>query len=350
MDKRSTSMTIGIDLGDRKSHVCVLDAEGAVVKRDIVQTTRTAFEGWFGKRVRCRVVLEASGHSRWSSRLLLDLGFEVLVANPRRLPEIYGQTRKNDPLDAERLARLGRFDPGLLHAIEHRSDAAQLGLVAIKVRETLVRTRTRLVTSIRGTAKMFGIRVAACDAAQFHRKAEEALTDELLGMVQPLLDTLSELAVRIKACDKQLEEFAREVYPETEQLRQVAGVGPITSLAFVLTIENPKRFKRSRDVAPYLGLVPKQDQSGTIDKELGITKAGNKLLRGLLVQSAQYILGHFGPDSDLKRWALPKTEGSKAAKKRATIGLARRLAVLLHRLWITGEEYQPLGYGTQPAA
>jgi transposase len=345
MTKGSTTMTIGIDLGDRKSHVCVIDADGKVVKRDIVATTRAAFDDWFSTRPRCRVVLEASGQSRWSSRLLLDLGFEVLVANPRRLPEIYGQTRKNDPLDAERLARLGRFDPELLHAIEHRSDAAQLGLVAIKVREALVKTRTRLVTSIRGTAKMFGLRIPTCDASVFHTKATASLTEELLGILKPLVDTLGELATRIKECDKQLEELAREVYPETEQLRQVSGVGPITSLAFVLTVERPERFKRSRDIGPYLGLVPKQDQSGTIDKELGITKAGNKLLRGLLVQSAQYILGRFGPDTDLKRWALPKAEGSKAAKKRVTIALARRLAVLLHRLWVTGEEYQPLGYG-----
>jgi transposase len=252
-------MTIGIDLGDRKSHVCVIDADGKVVKRDIVTTTRTAFDDWFSTRPRCRVVLEASGQSRWSSRLLLDLGFEVLVANPRRLPEIYGQTRKNDPLDAERLARLGRFDPELLHAIEHRSDAAQLGLVAIKVREALVKTRTRLVTSIRRTAKMFGLRIPTCDASVFHTKATASLTEELLGILKP--PTLGELATRIKECDKQLEEFAREVYPETEQLRQVSGVGPITSLAFVLTVERPERFKRSRDIGPYLGLVPKQDQS-----------------------------------------------------------------------------------------
>jgi transposase len=344
MTKGSTTMTIGIDLGDRKSHVCVLDADGQVVKRDIVATTRTAFEGWFGKWARCRVVLEASAHSRWSSQVLIELGFEVYVANPRRLREIWGQTRKNDPRDAERLADLGRYKPELLHPIEHRSDAAQLGLVAIKVRDTLVRARTRIVTSIRGTAKQFGLRVPTCDAMNFHERAPGALSEELLGLVQPLIDTLAGMAERIKARDKQIEEFASEVYPETELLRQVTGVGPITSLAFVLTLENPARFKRSRDVGAYLGLVPKQDQSGDIDKELGISKAGNKLLRGLLVQSAQYILGRFGPDCDLKRWALPKTAGSKAAKKRITIALARKLAVLLHRLWVTGEEYQPIGY------
>jgi transposase len=336
--------TIGIDLGDKVSHLCILGDGGEVELETTVTTSRAAFLGFFEKRRRCRVVLEASAQSRWTSQLLAELGYEVVVANPRQLPLIYGQTRKNDPLDARRLAELGQFKVELLHPVTHRSDAAQLGLVAIKAREGLVHARTRLVNTVRSVAKAFGERVPKVHTAGFHTKARETLSEDLLMAVGGLLDALAVLHEHIRAYDRQLQELAREVYPETVVLQQVTGVGPITSLAYVLTIEDPSRFSRSRDVGSYLGLVPKQDQSGKTDKALSITKAGDRVLRRLLVQSAQYILGPFGPDCDLRRWGLKKAGDSKIDKRRAIVAVARRLAVLLHRLWVTGEVYQPLGH------
>ena len=147
----------------------------------------------------------------------------------------------------------------------------------------------------------------------------------------------------IQVYDERIEKLGREKYGHTELLRQVKGVGPLTSLAYVLTLENPDRFAKSRDVGPYLGLVPKQEESGDSQPQLGISKAGDVMLRRLLVGSAHYILGPFGPDTDLRRYGLRLCErGGKNAKKRAAVAVARKLAVLLHRLWISGEVYEPL--------
>jgi transposase len=153
------------------------------------------------------------------------------------------------------------------------------------------------------------------------------------------------LSDEIKLFDKKIEQLADERYPHTELLRQVKGVGPVTSLAYVLTLETPRRFAASRDVGPYLGLAPKQEDSGDCQPQLGISKAGDRMLRKLLVGSAHYILGPFGPDTDLRRFGKKLcARGGKNAKKRATVAVARKLAVLLHRLWISGEVYEPLGY------
>jgi transposase len=153
---------------------------------------------------------------------------------------------------------------------------------------------------------------------------------------------ITQLSEQIASSDKRIEALIQERYPETEALRQVPGVGPIISLSYVLTLGDPTRFKMSRQVGPYLGLVPRQRESGQRSPALRISKAGNKYLRQLLVQGAHYILGYRGPDTDLRRWGLDHAAGGKASKKRAIVGVARKLAVLLHRLWVTGEAYIPL--------
>jgi transposase len=149
----------------------------------------------------------------------------------------------------------------------------------------------------------------------------------------------------IKVFDQRIEKLASEKYMHTKLLRQVPGVGPVTALAYVLTLETPLRFAKSRDVGPYLGLVPKQEDSGDSQPQLGISKAGDRMVRKLLVGSAQFILGPFGPDTDLRRFGMKLCErGGKNAKKRAAVAVARKLAVLLHRLWASGEVYEPLGH------
>lgn len=337
----SPPRTVGLDLGDRKTHICVLDSAGEVVVETTASTTRPGLSGWLSRQPRSRVVLEASTHSRWVSQLASELGFEVVVANPRKVKLIFGDHRKNDRLDAERLARLGRVDPKLLHPIEHRSDTAQEGLVTLKAREGLVGARTKLINSARAMAKSFGERVPKCSAAHFPTKAAAHLPEALLCALQPLLDAITALSEQVALCDQRIDDLGRDVYPETAVLRQVPGVGPITSLAYVLTLEDTTRFASSRVVVAFLGLVPRQDQSSSIDKQLGITKAGDALLRKLLVQSAQYILGPFGPDCDLRRWGERRVEGGKS-KRKVLVAVARRLAVLLHRLWSQGLAYDPL--------
>ena len=341
---------VGLDLGDRWSQLQVLDQEGEVVEESRLPTRESALRRKFTTTGRWRVAMEVGTHSPWVSRLVKELGHEVIVADARKLRLIYRNPRKNDRIDAEYLARLARLDPQLLSPVHHRSPETQADLALIRSRDALVRVRTMLINHMRGMAKSFGKRLPACSADSFHHKVREAMPQPLQPALEPLLDTLGEMTERIRAYDRQIEDLCQSRYPETKGLRQVGGVGALTSLAYILSLEDPARFRKSREVGPFLGMVPRQNQSGGADPQLRITKTGDVYLRRLLVGSAQYILGPFGPDCDLRRWGLSLAErGGLNAKKRAVVGVARKLAVLLHRLWVTGEDYQPLRQIT-PAA
>ena len=286
--------------------------------------------------------MEVGTHSRWSSHLLTGLGHDVLVANARKLRAIYHNPRKGDRADAEILARLARLDPELLSPIHHRSPQAQADLAVLRSRDAIVRCRTLLINHARDIVKASGSRLPSCTADSFAHKVAPDIPEPLLPALAPIIDTIASLTQQIKSYDRKNEELCSESYPETKLLREISGVGPLTSLAFILTLENPDRFRRSRQVGPAIGLVPRRDQSGDQDPQLRITKTGDPYLRRLLVSSAQYILGPFGPDCDLRRWGLKLAErGGKNAKKRAVVSVARKLAVLLHCLWKTGEIYDP---------
>jgi transposase len=292
---------------------------------------------------RCRVVIEVGTHSPWVQRLLDELGHEVITAHTQAVRLIYGSTSKNDRLDAERLARLGRVDPKLLHPIRHRKGSVQADRAVIRSRHVLVGCRTKLINHARGMVKSMGGRLPTCSAESFHRRASEALPEELKPALLPILETITSLTQKIRRYERHIEHLASERYPETCLLRQISGVGALTALSFVLTVEDPGRFRRSRSVGAYLGLRQRQSQSGNQDPELRITKAGDHDLRRLLIGSAHYILGPFGPDTDLRQWGLAlAARGKKNAKKRAVVAVARKLAVLLHRLWVTAEVYEPL--------
>jgi len=340
-----------MDLGDRYTQLCVLDGEGAEIEATRIRTTPAGLAQWFSQRPRARVVLEAGAHSPWASRCVGALGHEVIVANPRKLRVIYTNPGKTDRVDAEALARVGRVDPRLLGGITHRGEAAQAALAVLRSRDALVRTRTQLITHVRGVVKAMGGRLPACGAEAFPRKVATAVPEALHPALTAVLDQVAQLTVQIRGYDRQVGELSTSQYPETALLRQVAGVGPVTALAYVLILEDPARFPRSRTVGAYLGLQPRRRQSGERDPQLRITKAGDPLLRRLLVQAAQYILGPYGPDSALRRHGERiAARGGAAAKQRAVIAVARKLAVLLHQLWISGEVYEPLrGTGT-PAA
>jgi transposase len=338
----SKVLTLGLDLGDRVTHFALLDMQGQVTERGKVETTRDALRARFAALPPSRVVLEVSTHSPWVSALFGQLGHGVIVANARAVKAVSNNPRKSDRVDAELLARLGRVDPGLLRPIEHRGEAAQHDLTLLRARDTLVRARAMLINSARGLVKASGTRLPKCDADAFHRQAAAAVPDELRSALEPLLEASATLTQQVRAYDREVEAMLVR-YPATQALRQLRGVGPLTSVAYVLTIDDPRRFAHSRMVGPYLGLVPRRRQSGDRDPELHITKTGDGFLRKLLVECAQYMLGAFGEDSDLRRWGLRLAgEGSTARKRRAVIAVARKLAALLHHLWVDGEVYQPL--------
>lgn len=340
---KETTLTVGLDVGDRYVQVCVLDEAGEVVEESRLSTKRTALERRFSGCERLRVVLEAGTHSPWLARLLEELGHEVLVANPRRLRLIYHNDSKSDRVDAEYLARIGRLDPSLLAPLRHRSAETQKDLALLRSRSCLVRARTQLITHVRGAVKSFGGRLPRWGAEAFAGKAESQIPLELEPALSPVLRAIAQLTEEIKALDVQIEKTAAERYPETRLLAQVPGVGTLTAQCFLLTIEDPARFPQARAVASYLGLRPRQADSGSLSPQLRITKAGDEHLRWLLVVAAQRILGPLGADSDLRRWGLALAEkGGKNARKRAVVAVARKLAVLLLRLWQTGEAYEPL--------
>jgi transposase len=342
--KWQPKITAGVDLGDKYSYLCLIDQHsGEAIEEGRLRTTPEAFKRRFDSERPMRIAIEAGTHSPWVSRVLEECGHEVLVANARKLRLIYANKRKTDEIDAENLARLARVDPKLLYPLRHRGEEVQAHMAIIRSREALVSSRTQLVNHVRGTVKSFGARLPKCPARSFHKRAQEHVPEALSPALDPILEQIGSLTERIRDYDRQLETISKERYPETELLRQVEGIGPLTALAFVLTLEDPYRFERSRSVGAYLGLVPARDQSGDRDPQKRISKEGDEMLRKLLVGSAHYILGPFGSDSDLRRHGQKiATRGGKNSKKRATVAVARKLSVLVHRLWVTGELYDPL--------
>ena len=329
-------------MGDRYTHVHALGAGGEVVRERRVRTTTAALGMVLTGLPPSRVVIEAGPRSPWLSRVVAELGHEAVVANPRQVALIARSQRKTDRLDAAWLARLGRFDPELLAPIRHRSERSQHDLAVVRARDALVRSRTLLINHVRGAVKACGAALPSCTAGTFHRKAAEQIPAGLGPALLPLVGAAGELTARIAAADREVETLCA-AYPETQALRQVAGVGLITALTFVLTLEAPGRFPKNREVGAYLGLVPRQRDSGEREPQLGISRSGDPHLRRLLVQAAHYILGPFGPDTDLRRWGERYAgTGARNAKKRAVVAVARRLSVLLLALWKSGEVYEPL--------
>src|ERR1700678_2201900 len=336
-------LTIGVDLGDRGSCYCVLDEAGEILLEQKVATTPEAMKQIFEKIPRGLIAMETGTHVPWVSRLLTELGHRVLVAHAQKVQLITKSKRKDDRHDARTLARLARIDPELLGPVRHRSAKAQIHLTVIRARAELVSARTALVNAARGLVKSYGQRLPKCGTQQVNRELAAGLSTELREVLEPLLQEIESLNERIPEYDERMEKIAQEVYPEVSWLKQVKGVGTQMALTYVLTIEDPYRFEKSREVGCFLGLKPGRRNSGNSEPQKKISKEGDRYLRTMMVQGAHYILGPFGEDSDLRRWGLKLAErGGKNAKKRAVVAVARKLAVLLHRLWVGGEVYEPL--------
>ena len=336
-------LTIGLDLGDRSSSYCILDEAGKILLEQKLPTTPEAMKQTFAKMPRSRIAMETGTHSPWISRLLKALGHEVIVAHAQNVHLIVKSRRKDDRIDARTLARLARIDPELLSPVQHRSAQAQLHLTEIRARAGLVSARTALVNAARGLVKSHGERLRKCGTFQVSREITSGLSTELREALQPLLREVESLNERIQEYDRRIEKMAKEKYPETALLKQVKGVGDLIATTYVLTLEDAKRFRKSRDAGCFVGLQPGRRNSGESEPQMHISKEGDEYLRTLLVQGAHYILGPFGEDSDLRRWGQRlAARGGKNAKKRAVVAVARKLAVLLHRLWVSGEPYEPL--------
>ena len=334
---------IGIDLSDRTGKFYAIDDEGKKIAEGTIALRTQELEKWAMSIARTVIAIEAGTHSPWISRLLTRCGHEVIVANPVKVALITKNVQKTDPVDAEYLARLARFERELLFPIQHRGEQAQIDLQVIRTRDIAVKVRSTLISHLRGAVKSFGARLSKCSTEAFVNTTRKEIPEALKTALDPMFDQIDRLTKTIDGYERQVLKLVEQRYPEVKMVTQIKGVGALTGLAFVLVLEDARRFANSRSVGPYLGLTSKKDQSGDSDPQRGITKAGNRLLRRLLVQSAHYIQGPFGVDSDLRRHGEKiAARGGKRAKKRATIAVARKLSVLMHRLWVSGETYEPL--------
>ena len=335
-------LTIGLDLGDTTSRYCILNEAGEVVSEGTLTTSKVGISSFFGKMPSSRVALEVGTHSPWVSRQIASYGHEVIVANPHKVKLITQSVRKNDRIDARQLARLARVDPQLLSPIRHRGESAQADLAVIRARAELMESRTGLINCARGLAKPMGERLKKCDADQVNESLAEGLSPALQNVLGPLLKSVEGISEQLAVYDQKIEEIAKR-YPEVELLTPVYGVGTLIALTYILTLEDAQRFAHSRDVGPFLGLQPKQRESGQSQPQLGISKTGDGLMRSLLVQGAHCILRRGAPESDLRDWGRSKLgSGGKNAKRRTVVAVARKLAVLLHTLWANGQVYDPL--------
>src|SRR5215813_9619671 len=264
-------LTIGLDLGDRSSSYCVLDEAGEIILEQKVPTTAEGVEQTFKRMPRSRIAMETGTHSPWVSRVLTELGHEVIVAHAQKVRLIVKSRRKDDRLDARTLARLARIDPELLSPVQHRSAQAQLHLAEIRARAGLVSARTALVNAARGLVKSYGERVHKCDTRQFSREAS-GLSTGLREALEPLLCQIESLNESIQEYDRRIEKMAKETYPETALLKQVKGVGDLIATAYVLTFEDPHRFRKSRDAGCFVGLQPGRRNSGENEPQMHISK------------------------------------------------------------------------------
>ncbi len=344
-------LILGLDVGDRRTHFCAVNAQRSVVARGSFPTDRDCLKSSLAPFAGARVILEAGSQSPWMSRALRGSGFDVQVADPRRVQLISKDPRKTDRRDAELLAKMGAAMPELLGAVHHRGERAQAHLSIVRARDLVVRMRGMSVQQVRSICKTFGLRLPSASTDGFARKVVELIPPDLRPALAPVLETIEGFTATIRDYDRALAKIAKELYPEVQHLQKVNGVGPVISVAFVLTVEDPKRFADPRQLGSWLGLCPRSHASGDSNPQLRISKAGDGRLRRLLVQGAQHLLGPFGADCDLRRFGLQIAErGGKSAKKRAAVAVARKLAVLLHRLWTTGADYQPLHNAERVAA
>lgn len=347
---KASVAVVGLDLGDRWIYFCGLNDQGQEVESGRIPTSLSSLAKSFGSQAPARMVLEAGPQANWIARELARWGHDVVVANPRQVSLISKSSRKSDRVDAAALARLGWADPRLLHPVVLRGEVSARLRDLVHARSQVVRMRTGIVNHLRGVMKKEGVAIERGTSGAWATRCRAKLPQDRQAIAGPLFQLVETLGEVIRGYDQQIEREAAQE-PTTALLRQVHGVGPITALTYVATIDDPHRFARSRQVGSYVGLAPRSDRSGERAKECGITHCGDATLRWLLVQSAQYILGPHGQDCDLRRQGLALVaRGGPTAKRRAVTAVARKLAVMLHRLWVSGQPYEPFYREARKAA
>jgi len=329
-------MTIyaGLDISDKSTHICVMDGEGKIVWRGVCATDPEVLAFTLRKHARdvARVVLETGSLSAFLYHGLIERGVPVVCICARHAKKaLSARTNKSDVHDAEGLAQLART--GWFKAVHIKDSATHLDRAQLKVREQLIKSHHAMVNQMRGLLKLFGLRMGKVTTPGKRAERLEALyaqKSELRVILAPLVATLTALEAQISSSSRSLKARA-EADPVCQRLMSVPGVGPIVALSFKSTIEDPGRFDHGQDAGAYAGLTPRRFQSGEHDAKGHISRAGDPMLRSALYEAANNLLSRVKRPSPLQTWgkALATSKGAK----RARVAVARKLAVLLHRLW-----------------
>jgi transposase len=330
---------IGLDLGQTSSQICCLTSEGELIEKRI-KTERESLAQFFGRLPQSRILLEASTISQWVARHLAEFGHEVIIADPNFAPMYATRSKriKTDKRDARALCEACKL--GAYREIHCVSDEQKRRRQQITVRETLVRTRSRYITQVRSFLRAEGWQVTSHYADSFSAKVKEMeLSRELREIIEPLLLMLDELTEQIRAADQKLAEIVQQD-EDLKRLTTIPGVGKVTAVVFVATLDEVSRFESAKNVRSYLGLVPSERSSGEKQKRGSISKVGNSRLRSLLVEVSWAIMRNEkrAETRELREWA--KRIGERRGKRIAAVALARRLAGILYAMWRDKTEFQ----------
>lgn len=335
-------MTIyaGLDVSDKTTHICVVDGEGVVVRRNVVASDPEVLAKWLKRHCPslARVVLETGALSTFLYHGLIERDVPAVCICARHAKKaLSARINKSDANDAESLAQLSRT--GWFKAVHMKAEGTHIDRAALKVREQLIKSRNACANQLRGLLKLFGLRLG--EVTTPGKRAERlaalfAQKPELKPVMTPLIQSLEALEAQIGSSTKQLTARAA-TDPVATRLMSVPGVGPIAALTYVSSIEDPARFARGRDAGAFAGLVPRRNQSGERDYKGRISKAGDPMLRHALYEAANSLLVRVKRPSALQSWG--KTIAETKGPKRARVALARKLAILLHRLWQSETEF-----------
>jgi len=332
---------VGLDVSDKSTHLCVVDPTGAVVWSGACATDPEVIARTLKARAAglARVILETGPLSSFLYHGLIERGVPVICVCARHAKGVLSaRVNKSDVHDAEGLAQMART--GWFKPVRIKAEATHMDRARLKIREQLIAARQAIAGQLRGLLKLFGLRLGQVSTPG--KRGERlrllfAQRPELEPIMAPLIESLQALEVQIALSTRQLAAQAA-ADPVTRRLMTAPGVGPITALVFKSSIEDPERFSRGQDAGAFAGLAPRRNQSGERDDKGRISRAGDPMLRRALYEAANVLLGRVKRACALRDWGLrlAQTKGTK----RARVAVARKLAVLLHRLWLSQTDFR----------
>ena len=351
---------VGLDVGQKATAICVINGEGKKICEGMAVSHPRDIYGWLSNRVdtqlQIRAGLEAGNMSSWLHQGLADFGLDMLCMETfqahRFLATFRNKTDKNDARGLAQLLRMGGED--FLKVVRIRSQVAQETRTLLSTRNHLVKLKVSLENHIAGILKPFGILIqrGGVNHETFRTRVLTGLNEaHLLGVrlkptLLPSLDLYKSICLQIKPLTKRVTDMANDI-TQTKRFMAIPGVGPVTALSFYAAVDNPERFKKSTDVGAYFGLTPQRHQSGEMDYDKGISRRGDPATRRALVTAATVLLSTTGNWCSLKAWGIRLAK--RIGFSKARIAVARKLAVIMHKMWIHNDKFRPTNISVSEA-